>query len=202
MAAALEEQPKAAILFCNVTPSAHDRSNGYIPAFERTCDRRMSTVIAARHGLGMGAGMALRRETVLSFGGFDEAFGPGSRFPSGDDWDIALRALLFGWQVYESSRLSIVHHGFRTLLEGREHTLRDWRAIGALCAKPIRAGYPAGIMIALWLFSVDALWPPVRDIVRLRRPTGRMRLVGFVRGFKEGLLTPVDKQTLSFRRTG
>ena len=143
--------------------------------------------------------MALRREAVLSFGGFDETFGPGSRFPSGDDWDVALRALLFGWEVYECARLSIVHHGFRSLVEGREHTMRDWLAIGALCAKPIRAGYLAGIILSLWLFSVDALWPPLRDILMLRRPAGRMRVAGFIRGFAEGLRTPVDPETLSFR---
>jgi glycosyltransferase involved in cell wall biosynthesis len=202
MAAALEEQPKAAVLFCNVSAGPHDPTAGYVPAFERNCDRRMSSVMAARHGLGMGAGMALRREAVLSFGGFDETFGPGARFPSGDDYDISLRSLLFNWEVYEYSKLSIVHHGFRKLIEGREHTLRDWRAIGALCAKPIRAGYPVGILLSIWLFSANALWPPILDILMFRRPAGRMRVVGFVRGFKEGLLTPVDQRTLSFRRTG
>ena len=201
MAAALEEQPKAAVLFCNVTAGPHDPNAGYVPALERTCDRRMSTVLAARHGLGMGAGMALRRDAVLSFGGFDETFGPGSRFPSGDDYDVSLRALLFGWEVYECARLSILHHGFRRLVEGREHTLRDWRAIGALCAKPIRAGYPAGIVLSVWLFSANALWPPILDILMLRRPAGRMRVVGFMRGFVEGLRTPVDPQTLSFQRS-
>jgi glycosyltransferase involved in cell wall biosynthesis len=201
MAAALEEQPKAAVLFCNVTAGPHDPTAGYVPAFERNCDRRMSSVMAARHGLGMGAGMALRRQAVLSFGGFDETFGPGARFPSGDDYDISLRSLLFKWEVYEYAKLSIVHHGFRRLIEGREHTLRDWRAIGALCAKPIRAGYPVGILLSIWLFSANALWPPILDIVMLRRPAGRMRVVGFVRGFKEGLMTPVDQRTLSFRRS-
>jgi glycosyltransferase involved in cell wall biosynthesis len=201
MAATLEEQPAAAILFCNVLGGPHDPTAGYVPGFERHDDRRLSSILAARHGLGLGAGMALRRDAVLSFGGFDETFGPGSRFPSGDDWDVSLRALMRGWEVYETARLSIVHHGFRTLAEGREHALRDWRAIGALCAKPIRAGYPAGIIVSLWLFSVQALWPPLRDVLMFRRPSGRSRVVGFIGGFNEGLRTPVDPQTLSFRRS-
>jgi glycosyltransferase involved in cell wall biosynthesis len=199
MALALEEQPAAAILFCNVLAGPHDHIAGYVPGFERRTDRRLSSILDARHGLGLGAGMALRRDVVLSLGGFDETFGPGSRFPSGDDWDISLRALLRGWQVYESARLSILHHGFRTLAEGRAHALRDWRAIGALCAKPIRAGYPTGIVLSVWLFSVQALWPPVLDLLRLRRPAGRSRVVGFIQGFAEGLRTPVDPKTLSFR---
>ncbi len=199
MAAALYEQPRAAILFCNVTAAPHDPTAGYVPTFEPSRDRRMTSVLAACHGLGMGAGMALRREAVLSFGGFDETFGPGSRFPSCDDWDVALRALVFGWEVYESTRLSIVHHGFRSMVEGREHTLRDWLAIGALCAKPVRAGYPPGIIWAIWLFWADALWPPLRDILMLKRPIGRMCVTGFIRGFVGGLRTPVDSETLSFR---
>ena len=47
--------------------------------------------------------MILRRDVVLSLGGFDEAIGPGARFPSGDDWDIAHRVLLNGWHVYETA---------------------------------------------------------------------------------------------------
>jgi GT2 family glycosyltransferase len=199
MARALEEQPAAAVLFCNVLAGPHDQTAGYVPGFTRSQDRSLSSIFAARHGLGLGAGMALRRDVVLSFGGFDESFGPGSRFPSGDDWDIAWRLLLRGWQVFESAHLSIVHHGFRTFVEGRAHALRDWRAIGALCAKPIRAGHPSAIVVSLWLFSAQALWPPVVDLLRFRRPAGRSRVVGFLRGFAEGLRTPVDRETLFFR---
>jgi glycosyltransferase involved in cell wall biosynthesis len=199
MAGALEKRPASAILFCNVLAGPHDQTAGYVPGFTRYQDRSLSSILAARHGLGLGAGMAFRRDVVLSFGGFDETFGPGSRFPSGDDWDVALRLLLFGWQVFESAQLSIVHHGFRTFVEGREHALRDWRAIGAVCAKPIRAGYPSGMVLSLWLFSTLALWPPLRDLLAFRPPAGRSRLVGFIRGFAEGLGTPVDPQTLSYR---
>jgi hypothetical protein len=143
--------------------------------------------------------MALRRDAVLSFGGFDETFGPGARFRSGDDWDVSLRALLHGWQVYDTPTVSVLHYGFRTFAEGREHALRDWVAIGALCAKPIRAGHVSAVWLAVWLFGVEAVWPPVRDLLHLRRPSGLSRIAGFLGGFRDGLLTAVDRKNLVFR---
>jgi glycosyltransferase involved in cell wall biosynthesis len=199
MAEVMAAQPTAAVVFCNVHADPYDRTAGYVPAYERQSDRILRTIADARKGLGLGAGMALRREAVLAFGGFDEALGPGSRFRSGDDWDISVRALLSGWHVYETAGVSVLHHGFRTLAEGRVHALRDWIAIGALCAKPIRAGRLSVTQLALWLFFVEALWPPVRDVLRFKRPSGLSRIVGFVRGFAEGIRTPVERETLLFR---
>jgi GT2 family glycosyltransferase len=199
MARVMDAQPTAAVVFCNVSAPPYDRSAGYVPAYERRHDRLLSSLVQARKGLGLGAGMALRRTVVLAFGGFDETFGPGSRFGSCDDWDISLRAILGGWHVYDTADVSILHHGFRTLAEGRTHALRDWVAIGALCAKPIRAGHLSAVPLALWLFFVEAVWPPVRDVMRLKRPSGLSRIVGFVRGFTGGLRTPLDRKTLLFR---
>jgi len=146
------------------------------------------------------AGMAVRREVILQFGGFDEALGPGSRFGSGDDWDITARALLKGWHVYESADLAIVHHGFRSFDEGRKHALRDWIAIGAVCAKPLRAGHWRAAVVPIYEFSVNALWPPVSDLLHGRKPRGLSRIRGFVQGFADGLRTPVDREKLLFRR--
>lgn len=199
MGRALEEQPTAAIVFCNVLAPPCDWDAGYVPTYERRRSRLVRSLMATCAGHGMGAGMVLRRDVVLSLGGFDEAIGPGARFPSGDDWDIAHRVLLNGWHVYETAHLSILHHGFRTLAQGREHMRRDWFAIGGVCAKPVRAGYLSAIALALWYLSVHALWPPLHDLLRLRRPRGLSRIAGFIRGFVEGLRTPIDRKTLLFR---
>ncbi len=200
MARIMESHPEVAVLFCNVVAPPYDRSQGYVPAYQRTTDRRLSSVAQARNGLGLGAGMALRRKVMLEFGGLDETFGPGARFASGDDWDISLRAMLRGWHVYDTAELSVLHHGFRTLTEGRAHALRDWVAIGALCAKPIRAGHASAVTLAAWMLVVEALWPPARDLLRLRRPSGLSRIQGFIQGFAGGLRTPVDRKTLLYRR--
>lgn len=199
MAAVLSAHPDAAIVFCNVLAPPHDRSAGYVPAYERREDRVLRRILEARNGLGLGAGMALRRAAILGFGGFDETLGPGARFASGDDWDLSLRAMLKGWEVYETASVSILHHGFRTLEEGRTHARRDWIAIGALCAKPVRAGYVSALGLAGWLFTAEALWPPVRDVLRLRKPRGLARITGFLSGFSGGIVTPVDPKTLRFK---
>jgi glycosyltransferase involved in cell wall biosynthesis len=199
MAGMLDRRPTAAVLFCNVTAPDCDWDTGYIPTYVRRRDKVLRSLLATCSGHGMGAGMALRRDVMLALGGFDEQIGPGARFPSGDDWDIAHRALLKGWEVYETADLSILHHGFRTLAEGRDHARRDWLAIGAVCAKPLRAGHLSAVVLALWYFSVHTLWPPFHDVLRLRQPRGRSRIAGFVSGFVQGLRTAVDRETLLFR---
>jgi GT2 family glycosyltransferase len=198
MADAMRTHARAAVVFCSVRPEPYDPSEGYVPAYEPKRDRVLRSVSDARLGLGLGAGMALRRDAILALGGFDEQFGPGSRFGSGDDWDISLRVLLSGWEVHEVASIWLLHYGFRSWAEGRSHTLRDWIAIGALCAKPLRAGYFSALPLTFWFLTVDALWPPLRDLLMLRPPRGKARIVGFSRGFIGGFRTPVDPKTLMF----
>jgi glycosyltransferase involved in cell wall biosynthesis len=199
MADILESQPTAAVAFCNVIAPPYDPQTGYVPSYVRQESRLLRTIRATIAGHGLGAGMAVRREVILKLGGFDEALGPGSRFGSGDDWDITARVLLHGWHVYESADLSILHHGFRTFSEGRQHARRDWIAIGAVCAKPLRAGYWRAAIVPLWEFSAHALWPPLSELLHFKRPRGSARIRGFLRGFADGMRTPVDRATLLFR---
>ncbi len=202
MAHELESQATAVVAFCSVLAVPHDTNLGYVPAYELKVNRLLQSVKAVRKGLGIGAGMAFRRDFVLSMDGFDETFGPGARFPSADDWDIALRALLSGKHVYETSALSIVHDGFRTMEEGRRHSRRDWLAIGAVWAKPLRAGHLETLFMPIWHFSTGAVWPMINDVLHMRRPRGLGRVTSFLRGFAAGLRTPVDRQKLRFLRPG
>jgi GT2 family glycosyltransferase len=202
MARTLEEQPTAAIVFCNVTAGPFDTTAGYIPTYERHRDRLLCSIGASREGLGLGAGMAVRREAVFALGGFDEAFGPGARFASGEEWDLSYRALLSGWHVYLTARLSILHHGFLTFAQGRRHTRRDWISAGAEGAKLLRAGRLDAVAVPFWFFSTYALWPPFADLLRLRRPRQLARMAGFAQGFVAGLCTPIDRKTLLYQRAG
>jgi glycosyltransferase involved in cell wall biosynthesis len=198
MASALRAQPSAVIAFCSVIPVPHDESAGYVPAYRLKQNRLLRSVSAICGGLGIGAGMALRRDFAIAMGGFDEAFGPGARFPSADEWDIAMRALLTGHHVFETAELSIVHDGFRTFKEGRVHARRDWIALGAMCAKPLRALRLRSAIVPLWLFSTRAVWPPIADALHLRKPRGLIRIVAFVEGFGRGLCIAVDPATLRY----
>ena len=187
-------------MFCNVVPVPHDRNAGYVPAFERTSDRLLTSITDVRNGVGLGAAMALRRELALSLGGFDESFGPGARFPSADEWDISMRALLKGWSVYETPELAVVHDGFRSFADGRQHATRDWIALGAVCAKPLRAGHLRAVVVPVWFFTVHALMPPISDAIRLKKPRGLSRITAFARGFAAGMRTRVDPETLRYEK--
>jgi len=199
MVRALGEQPTAAIVFCNVCAAPHNQAAGYVPAYTRRQSRLVRSIVATCAGHGLSAGMAMRRDVIRSLGGFDPALGPGAQFPAGDDWDLAFRVLLSGWHVYETADVSVVHHGFRTFAEGRDHTRRDWRGIGAVSAKLLRSAHVSALAVPLWEFTVHALWPPVVDLLTLRRPRGWMRIAGFVDGFLQGLQTRLDRTTLLFR---
>jgi len=192
------EHPTAGLVFCSVVAAPHDPSCGYVPSYTPRQSRLVRSVAATCWGHGISAGMAARRRAVIEIGGFDEALGPGARFPAGDDWDIAFRALLAGWHVFEAADVEIVHHGFRTYVEGRAHARRDWLGIGAVCSKLPRSGRVTALAVPIWEFSVHALLPPVIDLVQLRRPRGLSRIVGFMQGFITGLRTPIDKRTLKF----
>ncbi len=200
MTRALHSHPDAVIAFCKVDPVAHDPAKGYVPCYQITGSRTLHSVGDICGGLGLGAGMAVRRDFVVDSGGFDEFFGPGGRFPSADEWDLVIRALLKGHSVYETGDIAIVHDGFRSLDEGRVHVRRDWLALGAVCAKPIRAGYLRALVVPVWLFSVRAVWPIFRDMAALRRPRGFARVTTFLSGFAQGFATPVDPRTLRFVR--
>jgi GT2 family glycosyltransferase len=201
MAMALHQRPEVAAVFYNVVAGPFDPSAGYVPTYERDADRLLSSVLETRRGRGLGAGMALRRDAVLALGGMDEALGPGARFFSCDDWDIELRVLLRGWKVFHTAEFSVVHHGFRSFAEGREHAHSNWVGIGAALAKLIRAGHPSVLLLALWEFGMHALLPPLSDVAHLRQPRGLRRIVGFCGGFAAGLRTPVDRKTLRYRES-
>jgi GT2 family glycosyltransferase len=198
MATALGAAPEVAVLFCEVSAAPHDPGAGFVPVFGISRTRTVGTVGALWPRPGLGAGMAVRREDVLAIGGFDETLGPGSRFPSCDDWDIAVRAVLCGYQVRELKGLSILHHGFRTFAEGREHARRDWLAIGAVCAKPLRARRFSALPIAVKTFWHYAVWPPVSEALHLKKPRGLTRISAFLAGFAQGISTPVASRTLLF----
>jgi glycosyltransferase involved in cell wall biosynthesis len=198
MSALVATNPRVAVAFCRVEAPPYDRTLGYIPVYLPDRVRLMTSMLGACAHRGIGAGMALRRDVVLELGGMDESFGPGARFPSADDWDVQLRVLLTGWHALETNELSITHHGFRTYAQGREHTKRDWLALGAAAAKPIRAGHPSGVVLALYVVLTDAIVPIARDLLSLRKPSGAQRIVSFCRGFVRGLRTPVDRRTLHY----
>jgi glycosyltransferase involved in cell wall biosynthesis len=190
--------PKVAVAFCCVEAGEHDRTAGFVPDYVRTGDRILTTMHDARHVRGLGAGIAVRSNTIDDIGGFDPMLGPGSRFPDCDDRDFAIRALLARYHVYETSTIAVKHFGFRTWQQGPQLTRRNFLGIGAAYSKFLKCGRIELMYIPAYEFIRFALWPPIRDLLQLRQPRGIVRITAFVKGFIEGLRTPLDRATMIF----
>jgi len=190
--------PKVAVAFCCVEAGEHDRTAGFVPDYVRTGERTLTSIHDARLVQGLGAGIAVRRNMIEEVGGFDTMLGPGSTFPSCDDRDIAIRALLAHHHIYETSRIAVKHFGFRTWEQGRKLARRDFLAIGAAYSKFLKSGHIELIYIPAYEFTKYALWPPIRELLHFRQPRGIVRITAFVKGFIEGLRTPLDRTTMRF----
>ena len=199
MAAVFAEHPIVAVAFCSVAPATHDSEAGFIPAYQRPGRRLLSGTLGKCKARGIGAGISVRRVMVLEIGGFDTLLGAGGRFPSCEDWDMAVRALLKGYGVYETDAVAVKHLGYRTWAEGKALARRDWVAIGAAYSKPLKCGYWRFAVVPLYEFSRNTLWPPLSDLLHGRKPRGLGRIFAFVQGFVQGWKTPVDPKTLLFR---
>jgi glycosyltransferase involved in cell wall biosynthesis len=193
-----EMHPKVAVAFCCVEACEHDRAAGFVPDFVRSGERILTTLHDARHVRGLGAGIAVRRDMIKEIGGFDPMLGPGSRFHDCDDRDIGIRALLAGYDVYETSKIAVRHFGFRSWQQGQQLARRNFLGIGAAYSKFLKCGRFQLMYIPAREFIKYALWPPVRDVLHLRQPRGIVRITAFAEGFLVGLRTPVDRATMIF----
>jgi GT2 family glycosyltransferase len=187
-----------AVAFCNVEGAEHDASAGFIPANVRKSDKILRTSIDICGSRSIGAGMAVRRSMVEKLGGFDPMLGPGEYFKDGDDIDIKWRAVLAGYEVYESAGFAVVHFGFRTWAQGRELSRRNYTGIGASFSKPLKCGRWGFVIVPLFEVVRYCVVPPLSDLLHFRRPRGIVRLTAFANGFIQGLATRVDKASLRF----
>ena len=193
------DHPRVAVVFCNVRGGDHDRTQGFVPDYVRSKDACAKSIWEKNAVRGIGAGMAVRKSAIVQIGGFDAALGAGGRFPSCEDGDIAIRALLNGWHVYETTATTVVHHGFRSWEEGRALTRRDWIGIGAAYVKPLKCGHFSVLsVIAHEAFAV-ALLASFRGLREKHRPVGLWRFIYFWVGFLRGMFTPVDCRTMLYR---
>lgn len=197
-----EQNPRVGVVFCNVDP-VPVQELGFTPSIHFSANRTVTTVDeawkSARHRLALGAGMAVRRTTFEELRGFDELLGPGSTFPSCEDNDLAWRALLRGWLVYENADVTVMHDGFRPLSEVRSLVSRDCLAAGGAMAKYLQTGHwQIGLVVASWIYRLG-IRDPAQDVLARRKPRGFKRPYWLLQGIARGLRTPVDPGTLCYR---
>lgn len=199
MTRAFAHDPRVAIVFCNVLPLTRPSAPGWTPTYVRCDSILVQTPWAKNYARGIGAGMAMRRDVVLAIGGFDESLGAGARFASCEDRDIAIRALVHKFWVYETPEVAVVHDGFRDARQLRELTKRDFTGMGAACIKLVKCGQLHAALAYTYDFVVVVLWSPFVSLLRLKRPRGFGRLLFFCYGLMQGLLTPVDRRRMVYR---
>jgi glycosyltransferase involved in cell wall biosynthesis len=202
MADVFRREPSVAVAFCNVNAGPYNPEMGFVPVYHRDEDRLFTRIREKAQARGIGAGLAVRKSLVQAMGGFDEMLGAGGVFPSCEDGDIAARALLMGHAVYECADTAVTHFGFRTWEQGRYLSKRDWEGVGAAYIKPLKCGRWAFLPVIAHEVWTWALLPPLRNLLRLRKPEGLSRAVYFMRGAALGLRTPVDKKTMRFAPNG
>jgi glycosyltransferase involved in cell wall biosynthesis len=190
--------PKIAVVFCQVKAANYDRELGFIPEYLRAHDILVCKLSEKNSARGIGAGMAVRRDMVLSIGGFDECLGAGARFPSCEDGDLAVRALIRGCFVYETITTSVIHYGFRTWREGKSLAKRNWIGIGAAYVKPLKQGHWGILDVILNEAFGVIIGGVLKQAVKLHRPRGLRNIFYFVHGMWQGLLTPIDNKSLKF----
>lgn len=200
--APFDRNARVGLVFCTVRP-VPTTEIGLTPSvtFPRTRVHRHPRTVwwEARHGLPLGAGMAVRRSTFEAVGGFDPMLGSGGRFSSCEDSDLSWRALLEGWATVHSARPEVLHDGFRDLEQVRELVKRDLYGIGGAVAKYLKAGH-LGVLLFVVPFCIETgVVGPVRDVLGGRRPRGFRRPYVLMRGIVDGIKTPVDRRTMLYR---
>ena len=188
-----------AVAFCAVEAAHHDESAGFIPDHVVHHSQTVRSVFFKSLIEGIGAGMAVRREAVLEFGGFDETLGPGAPFRAGEDRDIAIRALMRGWSICSIADASVTHHGFRTWDEGRQLTRRDWFGIGATYAKSVKTLNPRIVPVLIHDVVIRGLLQPMARGLQGLRPRGLKQIPYFLGGFWAGLRRPLNRTTCIYR---
>jgi len=191
------EDPGVGLAFGTVTPADHDTAAGYIVGFEPQRARVLHGAVNKVLDAGIGACMAVRVRAAREIP-FDEQLGPGSKFPSCEEGDLAYRMLRAGWSIAHVPEARVVHHGFRSHQEGHRASRDTGCGVGAAYVKHARLGDPAGCIVYLTEFA-RVLGSVGARVMRLHRPFNLASLQGFLEGSIRGAKAPLDHQTRLYR---
>ncbi|MGH2793815.1 MAG: glycosyltransferase family 2 protein [Actinomycetota bacterium] len=148
----------------------------------------------ARHQ-GISGNFGARREVLLSLGGFDEMLGPGAHFKGGgDDFDLFDRMIAAGAPGrYEPSILAF-HDQWRSKKERLKVDYGYAVGSGARLSKLMRSDRAHARALTrelFWRWGLKDLGTSIKDRYEYAALAAVLRLIGFVRGFAEGITIPV-----------
>ena len=126
---------------------------------------RRAPLIAWAVSVGSGCSLAVRRDTALGLGGFDQALDLGPALPGGGDHDMLWRILQAGYSVvYQPG--AVAHHEHRRELKDAENQIvGHQKALIALLTKHV--GQTAGLR--RWTVAAFLGWRLLKPGVRLAR---------------------------------
>jgi GT2 family glycosyltransferase len=207
LVAALEANPNVGAVFGDVVPAPFDERREHISQRRIEIAKTIHhpnefLIVPTRRGaiwlnFGIGANMALRRRTMLQLGGWDLCIGPGARFGSGDDHDLAFRLLCAGSGVHFCPQARVVHHGVRSTQQWNSQYVWVGRGFGAAFAKYLRCALLyRGSLRTLRIHLLGFL---LHGLQMRRTQPGPSRFIrGWIGGFAAGLFQPLEKATLCF----
>lgn len=135
------------IAYCGGRVLLFDPTDRRITIQESNIHREIAPNSYIRSGWIHGANMAFVKETAIQLGGFDERFGAGGRYPSGEDTDLLRRFSAAGLSgVYDPAIMVYHHHGRKTAKEEADLLRGYAKGVGACMMKyclhkPTRALY-------------------------------------------------------------
>ena len=120
-------------------------------------------LIAWSLSVGVGCSLAVRRRTIMSFGGFDEALDMGAALPGGGDVDIIWRTVGAGYEVVYEPAVRARHEHRREVEAAINQILGHCRATIAFIVKSAAAANGSQRLIIV----VFLLWRLVKPGLRL-----------------------------------
>ena len=192
------DHQKVTVTFGNVKAAEYDTTRGFVPIFDITEDKHIKHPWQMIAQPGIGANMAVRKQEFLSFGGFDPELGPGGEFKACIDYDVALRALLFGYELYKAKDSVLIHYGFRNWSASQKLVRNAYYGTGAAYIKPIRCRKLNALPTYLGEFMLHTVFYSLYRMITFKKPIGVMRMVNFLKGSYAGWHHPIDPKTLKY----
>ncbi|HWA65663.1 MAG TPA: glycosyltransferase [Mycobacteriales bacterium] len=145
--------------------------------------------------LGHSANLGMHRAVLAQVGGFDEAMGPGTRWPAGEDPDLLDRVLATGAHGWYEPAAAAYHEHWRRARQYIALQHSYGRGAGARLAKLARTDRRRFRVVAaddLWRWGLASIGRELGKRDWLRAAGSVLRLGGMVRGMVTALVVPVE----------
>ena len=146
---------------------------------------------------GIGANMALSRETTMDIGAFDAFLGAGTPLHGGEELDLAMRAMGAGHTVACTNAFEVTHLGVRPHAIAREQYRNYALGAGAAYAKNIRLGTPGARAFFLRTLALQ-FRAALSEVLSGRRPHGLGMTLATLRGALKTLGLKLNHELHSF----